>query len=53
MSKVEHFEFPKTSSKEKLLESLDTFLASPEAGGVLKNMLHNPKKLFKICQFDN
>ena len=30
MSQVEHFEFPKTSSKEKLLESLDTFLSSPE-----------------------
>ena len=30
MSQIEHFEFPKTSSKEKLLESLDTFLTSPE-----------------------
>ena len=30
MSKFEHFEFPKTSSKEKLLESVDTFLSSPE-----------------------
>ena len=30
MSQIKHFEFPKTSSKEKLLESLDTFLSSPE-----------------------
>ena len=30
MSQIEHFEFPKTSSKEKLVESLDTFLTSPE-----------------------
>ena len=30
MSHVEHFEFPRTSSKAKLLQSLDTFLSSPE-----------------------